>query len=632
MRLPLICWALALPMKEYFGRIIFFVVGCVGIANVWYPLVPLQERGVFAALVLAALFLCTRVTTPFWRRLDVPNAIAALVSYGYIAVYWEDILLRAGAPTTADLVFGIVGAYVVLAACMRSLGAGLSVVVVVFLAYAFLGQHLPGWAGGHRGYSLSRVFTFIFLSENGILGFAIGACMKYIGLFLFLGKVLEMTGALGFIMALCRATFRTGTAGPPMMAVGASALLGTVTGSSMSNVYVSGAVTIPLMKKVGLKPEMAAAIEAAASNGSQIMPPVLGFAVFFMMSLINASYLDIVLAATIPGCLYFFSLMVTVWLRTRNIGPLGPGGATALPDEPPPDRILAILTGIPAVTFVATLGTLITFLANHDSIQLSAAAAIGVGIAISFLGRDRFSPRKLALSLEKSGRELTNVAVICLVLGLITGPVLLTGLGTKLPALLTVWAEGELWLMLIMCFVASVILGMGVPTSIAYVIVALLVAGTMVQLGVDRLAAHLFVLYAAMAASITPPVALTAYVAAGLAGANFWKTGWLAAFLGIPKYFVPFAFIYRPALLLNGGPLDVILATLATGGGLVAITGGSMFLHGRGIAGYVAGALTMVGGFLLAVPPFGPEVLIAAGMLLAVGLTIGNVKSLLARP
>lgn len=605
--------------RAYFGSALAFCIGLFCLYNYYHPMVPLQERAIFSMLTLAALFLVVQPSREwtFWRYADPIHALLAVIAFGYIVVEWNAILLRQGAPTSLDMWLGGVALYLVLVASIRNLGAGLTGVIAFFLLYVAFGSYLPNWLGGHRGYSLQRSFTFLFLSENGVLGFAIDTALKFMFLFLLLGKVLERVGALGFIMDISRSIFGKGTSGPPLMAVGSSALMGTMTGSSMSNVYISGSITIPLMKRVGVKPELAAAIEAAASNGSQIMPPVLGFAVFFMIVLLDISYLDILLVAIIPGSMYFVSLLFSVWLRTRNLRePTTP----IWEDEAKP--VGKVLFSIASFCFFGALGTLIAMLVYRYAVQTSVIAGILVCIVLSWLGPAKFGPRAAIGSIEKAGRDIITISVICLALGLITGPILLTGLGTKLPALLAEWSGGSLALLLVGAFIASVILGAGIPTSMAYVIVALMVGSAMVELGVDRVAAHMFVFYAALAASITPPVALTSYAAATIANADFWKTGWYAAFLGLPKYLVPFAFIYRPELLMmEGNGWQIAGVTLITTIGLMTLSY-TQQLFGRQPLRLAASALLAVGGFLLAVPPLSLPILASGAVLVVLAAAV----------
>ena len=508
---------------------------------------------------------------------------------------------REGLPNRADIVIGAAGIYLILVAVRRSLGLGLAVVASVFLLYLFLGQYLPVWLGGHRGFSLNRIISFLYLNDAGIMGFALSACLKYMALFLILGKVLQQVGAMDFVMGLARALFGSGRTGPPLMAVMSSAMVGTVSGSTMGNVYISGNMTIPMMKRVGIRGELAAAIEAAASSGGQIMPPVMGFAVFFMIVLLDVAYADVIVAALIPALLYFLTLGLAVWLRIRRSEEFGPHEPSPRDEERGSIRAALVHPGV--LTFLCALGTLVYLLGNRNPLQTSVMIAMGATILVSLPWRVRLTPGKLLKALHDGGRELVDVAIACLALGIIAGSVLLTGLGTKLPALMIDWSTGNLPLLLVCAFVACVILGLGIPSSLAYVLVALLISHAIVQLGVALLDAHLFVFYAALAAMITPPVALAAYAAASIAKSNYWTTGWLAAALGMPKYLVPFAFIFRPELLMRGGVLEIVAVSLLTLAGLGAVSFGLAGLNRLTVPGAAGAASLVAGGVLLAVPP-----------------------------
>jgi TRAP transporter 4TM/12TM fusion protein len=603
----------ALPRPD-FRWLLAFAIGAFCLWNYWYPTVPIEERAIFATLTAPALFLVTRPDTEsaFWRYTDHAHAVIGAIVFGYIVVDWEEILLRQGAPTTLDMIFGAMTVYLLLVASTRNMGWGLTVVLLIFLFYTFFGQLLPNWAGGHRGYSLQRTFTFLFLNENGVLGFAIDTCLKYMFLFLLLGKVLEFVGALGFIMDFAKSLFRRNPAGAPMMAVVASGLLGTVTGSSVSNVLVSGTVTIPMMKRVGVSSELAGAIEATASNGSQIMPPVMGFAVFFMIVLLQTTYFEIAMAAIIPGTLYYVSLLFTVWVRTRHLAITSAG---SLDENAKP--LARVLFSVGAFCFFGTIGALMGFMALRVSAQSAVLYSIGICIVLSWFSRTPFGPRQAVMAIESSGRDLIVISVMCLALGLIVGPILLTGLGTKLPALLTEWSSGQLWLLAIGAFISCVILGTGLPTSTSYVIVALLIGKAMVGFGVPALSAHMFVFYAALAASITPPVAMTAFVAATIAKGEFWRTAWEATFLGIPKYLLPFGFLYRPELLMRAEPLNILSVTAITVAGLFAMSFCNVFWR-RGGANRLTAALLAVAGVLMVIPPLSISLLLTTAAVLAV--------------
>ena len=607
--------------RTWAQRALFLALPLFALYNVWFPTVPLQERAILGLLAVSAYFVSVPPRSTWGFALDCFHVVLGALIFGYLIFFWEELLLSQGIPSTTDVALGVVGIYVVMVATVRSLGLGLAAVVAVFLVYTLFGQHLPVWLAGHRGYGLDRIFTFLYINENGIMGFAMDACLKYMALFLILGKVLQYTGALDFIMDFARALFGSGRTGPPLMAVVSSAMVGTVSGSSMGNVYVSGNMTIPLMKRVGLKPELAAAVEAAASNGAQIMPPIMGFAVFFMIVLLDVAYVDIMIAALIPALMYFLSLGLSIWLRVRRLEAAGGVDVSFLDRERP--TLGKSLQRMGALSFVLTLGTLIYLLAQRGSLQNSVLIAMVVGIAASMLGRDRLTPKKVMAVLYDSGRELVDVTIACLALGLITGPILLTGLGTKLPALMIGWAAGDLTLLLVCSFIACMVLGLGIPTSMAYVVVALLISNAIVQLGVELLDAHMFVFYAALAAMITPPVALSAYAAATIAKSNYWTTGWLSAALGMPKYLVPFAFVFRPELLMRGSAFEIVAVSLLTLAGLAAVSVGLAVRRWRSVTGAAAMACLVAGGILVAVPPLAaPAVPIAGAGLCVAGLLL----------
>ena len=581
---------------------LFLAVPLYALYNYWQPGFPLSERALLALLAVSAFFFAAaRSRTRAGLILDCAHLALGCIVFGYIILQADEMPYREGLPNRADIVIGVAGIYLILVAVRRSLGLGLAVVASLFLLYLFLGQYLPVWLGGHRGFSLNRIISFLYLNDAGVMGFALSACLKYMALFLILGKVLQQVGAMDFVMGLARALFGSGRTGPPLMAVMSSAMVGTVSGSTMGNVYISGNMTIPMMKRVGIRGELAAAIEAAASSGGQIMPPVMGFAVFFMIVLLDVAYADVIVAALIPALLYFLILGLAVWLRVRRTEDAGT-------HEPPPRdeerrSVREALMHPGLLTFLCALGVLVYLLGNRYPLQTSVMIAMAASILVSLPFRVRLTPRKLLRALHDSGRELVDVAIACLALGIIAGSVLLTGLGTKLPALMIDWSTGNLPLLLVCAFVACVILGLGIPSSLAYVLVALLISHAIVQLGVALLDAHLFVFYAALAAMITPPVALAAYAAASIAKSNYWTTGWLAAALGMPKYLVPFAFIFRPELLMRGDWPEIIAVSLLTFSGLAAVSFGLAGLSRLTLPGVVAGACLVAGGILLSVPP-----------------------------
>jgi TRAP-type uncharacterized transport system fused permease subunit len=295
-------------IRNLIKRAILISIPVFVLINIFVPWPSLRERSLFVLLIVASVFLeakDSRRTKPGWIAFDFCNLIITVLVFGYTFFYWQNILMHAGKTgNNIDLIFAGLAIYLALVATWRVVGKGLIVVSLIFAAYAFFGQYIPANLGGHSGYSVTRILSFMFVSENGLMGFIIGVTFKYIILFLLVGKVLQYSGALSFIMDLARVFFRKSSTGPALMAVFTSGLVGTITGSGTTNVLITGTVTIPLMKRVGLKPELAAATEACASTGSQIMPPVLGFAAFFMVAILGVSYWEVVEASLIPALLF----------------------------------------------------------------------------------------------------------------------------------------------------------------------------------------------------------------------------------------------------------------------------------------------------------------------------------------
>lgn len=605
-------------------QLLLLAVPLYAVHNYWYPGFPLSERAILAILAVSAFFVSEQPRSHLGRVFRGAHLLLGFVVFGYIIFNAQELPYREGIPNRTDIIVGIAGIYLILVAVKASLGTGLATVAAVFLVYLFFGQHLPVWLGGHRGFSLERIISFLYLNDSGIMGFAMSACLKYMALFLLLGKVLQQVGAMDFVMGLSRALFGNGRTGPPLMAIMSSALVGTVSGSTMGNVYISGNMTIPLMRRVGIRKELAAAIEAAASSGGQIMPPVMGFAVFLMIVLLDVAYVEVIIAALIPAILYFLVLGFAVWLRTRRMESSGEPETVADDDDKPSVREALLHPGL--LTFLSTLGVLVYLLANRNALQTSVMIAMASCLAVSLPWRVRITPQKLYQALLDSGRELIDVAIACLALGIIAGTVLLTGLGTKLPALMIEWSTGNLTLLLICSFLACIVLGLGIPSSLAYVLVALIISHAIVNLGVELLDAHLFVFYAALAAMITPPVALAAYAAASIANSNYWITGWLAAALGMPKYLVPFAFIFRPQLLMRGSALEILAVSVLTFVGLAAVSLGLSGMRNLTATGLAAKFCLIIGGILLSVPPLEGTSVLAIGTALC---TIGVSPSLL---
>lgn len=513
------------------------------------------QRGVHIAFILALVFLvypmsrkCSRSRIDPW---DVLLAVAGFGAGAYIVVNYEELVLREGAATQMDVYTGILTILLVLEATRRTVGLPVVIISVLFLAYALLGPMFPD-AIAHRGYSLDRVSYQMYLTTSGILGTPLGVSSTIIYMFVLFGAVLEKCGAGDLFINFANAVVGWTRGGMAKASIISSSLFGTVSGSAVANVAVDGWLTIPMMVKSGFRPHIAGAIEAVASTGGQIMPPVMGAAAFIMAEITNIPYIQIAASAAIPAILYYAAAFFVVDMEAAKTG-LKPLSRSEMPSL---WRVLAQYghVGIPLVV-------LVFLMAQGYSPMLSAFWTIALTIPVSMLRKHtRLSPRGFIEILEKAAMNMLSVASICACAGIIIGVITLTGLGLKLSSLLIGLAGGNLFALLVLTMIASLILGMGVPTAACYILLATLVAPALTGMGIPVIAAHLFIFYFGCISVITPPVALAAYAAAGLAGTDPNRTGFAATRIAMAGYIVPYMFVYGPAMLLVGSPVEVVIA------------------------------------------------------------------------
>ena len=545
-----------------------FVLG-----NIFYPLAPLQERSIFVLLVLFLLFLkdlARPERSIAWRLVDVLFLSGTVAAFGYVVVNHETIVSMQGLSFTHTTLLGLTAIVVAIEAIRRALGTALAAIIVGFLVYALFGEYLPWEYGGHGGYRLDRITNFIYLTTEGMFGVVTYTLFKYIFLFVMLGKLLEAVGALRFILNITLAFFGRFTGGPAMVAVMSSGMMGSVSGSANANVMLTGAVTIPLMTRIGYRPHVAAGVEAAASTGGQFMPPVMGTAAFLVAQVLGISYLSVVKAAILPASLYFLAMMIAVYFYAKRAGLRG------LPVSELPTYRRALLD--PAgITFLVGIGGLVTLLISGYSPIFSALLAMGALLAANMLSRERISIPRTVKVLADTSHTFLGIGSAGPGVGIIVGMILLTGLGNRFSAMILSFAGDNLIMVLGTTMVAAIVLGIGMPTPVTYIILAIMVAPAIVALGVDPLAAHLFIFFAGMMSMVTPPVGLAAYAASAIAGSDFWKTGLWAALLALPAYLLPYAFVLNNGLLLMGDWMDVLrsvaLATLGVAAMSYALIG-----------------------------------------------------------
>ena len=498
---------------------------------------------------------------------DLVLGIIGATTCIYIILFYQEFIFRIdNDPTLPDLIAGGICILLVLEVTRRTMGLSMPIVAVVFLIYAFVGLYMPPIIR-HRGYDLERVISHLF-SEQGIFNIPLGISVRYVFLFILFGSFLESSGGGKFLIDLATAMFGGTRGGPAKAETVSSAFFGTISGSAVANVIGTGTFTIPMMKSVGYKSHFAAAVECVSSTGGQIMPPVMGAGAFILAELVGISYLDVCKAAAIPALLYFFSIFVMIDLEAAKTGLKGLSRAE-LPKLGPLLKTEFL--------FLVPIFTLLFFLIGLRTTATMAGfwATVGTFVITFFRRTTRMNWTQLLDTLADGAIKATQVAAVCACAGIIIGITALTGVGLKVSAILIALGGVSILLSLFLAMIISLILGMGLPTTAAYIICAAIVAPSLIKLGLPPLPAHLFIFYFSCVSAITPPVAVAAYVAAGIARANPVRVGFTACRLGLAAFIVPYMFVYGPALLLKGEPSSVLWATLTATIGVIALAAGA---------------------------------------------------------
>lgn len=528
-------------------------------------LLTMKQRATHLLFVFALGFLMYPATKKSRKDrialLDWVFAILGVVVTSYILLNYEVLVRRGGLPTQMDLFLGLLAILLVLEITRRSIGPELPIIALVFIGYAFAGPYLPG-ALGHRGYSYTRVIDQLYTTTEGIFGTPLGVSATFVFMFILFGSFLDITGVGQFFIDVAFAVAGHRKGGPAKAAVLASGFMGSISGSSIANTVTTGAFTIPLMKKIGYKPNFAGAVEAAASTGGQILPPVMGAAAFIMSEFTNIPYIQIVGSAVVPALLYYLGVMVMVHLQASKRGLQG------IPREELPSFGRTFAMGF---HLTLPLIAVVLFLIRFSPLR-AAFLSILVALAVSMLRKHtRINFKSILSAMEDGAKKAVSVAAACACAGIIVGIVTLTGLGLTFANLIVSLAGGLLLPTLLFTMVASIILGMGLPTTAKYIVLATMAAPALVQLGVPLIAAHLFILYFGVIADVTPPVALAAYAGAGIAGGESFKTGVQALKLASAGFLIPFIFAMSPELLLIDVTLgQAVAAILSACVGVVA--------------------------------------------------------------
>ena len=489
-----------------------------------------------------------------------------------------------------QIAIGVVGILALAEVCRRSVGLPILIVAGCFVVYALIW----GLSNPNFGRRLNMLVRTIFYTKEGIFSTPVNVCSKFIGVFIIFGAFLERTGIGDFFIQISNAVVGRFSGGPAKVAVVASAFEGMVSGSSVANTVGSGSVTIPLMKKTGYKPEFAAAAEASASTGGQIMPPILGAAAFLMADYVQIPYAQIALKAILPAVLYFTGVFITVHLEAKKLGLRGLTKEELPQLKPLLKKVYLLLPLILLVYLVST---------STRSIAYAAAIAIVVAILVSLINKDdRLTPKRFLEALAAGGQGMITVAAACGIAGIIAGTITMTGLANTLINGIVALANGKIIIALFLTMLCCIVLGMGVPTTANYCIMAATCAPILVRMGVPVVAAHFFVFYFGIVADLTPPVALAAYAGAAIAGANPMKTALQSTKLAIGAFIVPYVFALNPAMLFvdtTAGEVILIVITSLIG----------MFGVAAGLEGYMLRKtswwerlLSVAGGLLLIYP------------------------------
>jgi TRAP transporter 4TM/12TM fusion protein len=589
-------------LKGVFKWIVFIGLIAFSIFQVYFSLfqvLPIQKLlSIHLGFALALIFLLFPARKKTKKKFSVAwyDLILSILSVGvgaYLPLMFDTIVNRIGVMTTLDFTVGLLGILLVLEATRRAVGLPIMIIALVFLAYAYFGPYMPGFFI-HRGLDLESMVQTMFFTTEGIFGTPLKVSGTYIFLFLLFGAFLIRTGVGQYFNDLACSIAGKRIGGPAKVAVFSSALQGTISGSSVSNVVTSGSFTIPMMKKLGYRKEFAGAVEAAASTGGQIMPPIMGAAAFLMVDFIpGMTYWTIAKAAAIPAILYFAGIWIMTHLEAKRTGLKG------LSDEEMPDRkevLKKIYLLIPILVVVVLLF-------SGMSIMRAALWSIVSTVVVSAIRKDtRIGVKDAIIALAEGAKSALSVAAATACAGIIVGVVTKTGLGLKLANGLVDLADEKLLLTLIFTMITSLILGMGSPTTANYVITSTIAAPAIIALQVPELAAHMFVFYFGIVADITPPVALAAFAASGISGGEPIRTGINSSKLAIAAFIIPYMFVFSPELLMIDTTFfNLVWVIITAFCGMIAIGGCFIGFWYRKL-NIIERLLSLAGGLLLIYP------------------------------
>ncbi len=602
-------------------RVLFVLFSLYSVFLLFYPGEIRMERASFVGLIVFLVFVNFPATRNLPKKVnyipwyDLILMFLGVVSYLYFVINYREIINRGIMLTPLEVALGVIGILVTLEACRRAVGFPIVIVASLFIIYALTQKSLK-----------MNVYN-LFYTADGIIGTPIRACLNFIVLFVIFGAFLDKTGITQFFIELANSIAGASSGGPAKVAVISSALCGMVSGSSVGNTVTTGSVTIPMMKKTGYKPEFAGAVEAAASTGGQIMPPIMGAAAFLMVEYVTmpdtvVTYSYIALRAILPAALYFAGIFMMVHLEAKK------EGLTGIPRESLPKFWpLFVRKGFLLLPLIALVYFLMT-----RTMAFAAIAASGIAMLVSMVFKEtriirvtynddqgyRLDISRFFDALESGAKSTLTVGIACAVAGIIACVITTTGVGSSLISIIIGASGGYKIVALFLTMLTCIILGMGVPTTANYVIMATTCAPVLIRMGIPSIAAHMFVFYFGIVADITPPVALAAYAGAAIAHGNPMKTGVNATKLAIAAFIIPYVLAINPAMVFVDTTVIEVVSIIITS--LVGMFGLSMALEGyfHGSMSAILRLVSIVGGLLLIYPGLGTDLI---GVLL-VGIVI----------
>ena len=554
-----------------------------------YP--AMIQRSVHLAIGIALTFILFPLSKQIkkgrwaWNIMDVCLLAVGLIACFYMAFNYKTLVSHVGNPASTDLWLGGIAMVVTLEITRRTVGLPLVLVSLAAVAYALWGNYIPGdW--GHRGVYWDELLEYQYLTTEGLFSVALGASANYIYLFIIFGAFLLKSGVGGFFNNIASCIAGKYDGGPAKVAVVSSGFFAMISGASVANVATTGAVTIPMMKKVGFRPVVAAGIESAASTGGQFMPPVMGAVAFIMADMLGIPYISVCKAAVLPGVLFFFSVLYIVHLESKRCGIKG------IPIEEIPqwkETLRDSYLILPVVILLALL------MARYSATFAAFWSTMSIFVVSAFNRETRLNLERTILTFGEAAKNALPVLCACATAGVVIGVVTQTGLGLKFATLVIEAAGSILWLALIFVMITCIILGMGLTVSASYIITVIIAGPVLIQLNIDPVAAHLFVVYYAVLSCISPPLALSAFAAAGLAGTPPFRTAFWSMRVAVVAYIVPFLFVYNPALIWRGSMVDVVVSFIQGVIACVALGSAIMgYFNGAGLNILLRGVLLII--------------------------------------